>query len=183
MPKIIRIITVPFRYIIYALIYIYKYTISKILPDVCIYQPTCSTYMLIAIKRFGIIRGGWMGFRRILRCNPKYQAGLDPVTDNLHHIKFIIWWAFLFFNKLFQHHNKLIQPPNQFIQQLNQLIKQLNQLIKQLNQLFKHSKKISKHLNTTQLSNQLQYIKLTIHTKLPPPHFLNIPTTFHHFKL
>ena len=90
MPKIISILTAPIRYLIYGFIYLYKITLSKILPDVCIYEPTCSTYMLIAIRRFGIIRGGWMGFRRILRCNPKYDGGLDPVPDNIHNLKFII---------------------------------------------------------------------------------------------
>ena len=90
MPKFLAIITAPIRYLIYGLIYLYKFTLSKILPDVCIYEPTCSTYMLIAIRRFGIIRGGWMGFRRILRCNPKHDGGLDPVPDNIHKIKFII---------------------------------------------------------------------------------------------
>ncbi len=83
MNQILRIIFAPLRWLCYALIYIYKYTISKILPDCCIYQPTCSTYTLVAIKRFGIIKGFFMGAKRILRCTPKHKHGLDPVPDNL----------------------------------------------------------------------------------------------------
>jgi uncharacterized protein len=83
MNKFFRIITTPFRYLCIGLIYIYKYTISKIMPDCCIYEPTCSTYTLIAIKRFGIIKGCFMGAKRIFRCRPKYEGGVDPVPDNL----------------------------------------------------------------------------------------------------
>jgi len=82
--KVFRIIFAPFRYVCYGLIYLYKITLSKIMPDCCIYEPTCSTYTLIAIKRFGIIRGCFIGLKRILRCSPKHKGGLDPVPDNLN---------------------------------------------------------------------------------------------------
>ncbi|MBR4270358.1 MAG: membrane protein insertion efficiency factor YidD [Clostridia bacterium] len=83
MKSILRIIFAPLRWFCYALIYIYKYTLSKIIPDCCIYHPTCSTYTLIAIKRFGIIKGCFLGAKRILRCRPKFKGGLDVVPDNL----------------------------------------------------------------------------------------------------
>ena len=45
----------------------------------CIYYPTCSQYALEAIQRYGILSGGWLVFKRILRCNPFSRGGFDPV--------------------------------------------------------------------------------------------------------
>ena len=57
----------------------YKRYISPLLPDACIYSPTCSEYALEAIEKYGAARGGWLAFRRILRCNPFHRGGFDPV--------------------------------------------------------------------------------------------------------
>ena len=83
MNKFVYYLTLPFRYLAIGLIYLYKYTISEILPSCCIYEPTCSTYTLIAIQRFGVFKGCYLGMKRILRCRPKQKGGLDPVPDNL----------------------------------------------------------------------------------------------------
>lgn len=49
------------------------------LPPSCRYVPTCSEYAMIAIKRYGAAKGGWMAFKRILRCHPFHEGGYDPV--------------------------------------------------------------------------------------------------------
>lgn len=62
-----------------ALIKFYKLAVSPYLPSTCIYQPTCSEYAAEAIEQHGVIRGIWMGIKRIARCNPFTTGGLDPV--------------------------------------------------------------------------------------------------------
>lgn len=61
-------------------IWIYQKTLSKTVPaDTCRFYPTCSHYTYQAIFKYGALKGGWMGFQRILRCNPFSQGGYDPV--------------------------------------------------------------------------------------------------------
>lgn len=57
----------------------YQRFISPLLPDNCIYYPTCSQYAIEAVSKYGAMRGGWLAFRRILRCNPFHKGGYDPV--------------------------------------------------------------------------------------------------------
>mgnify|MGYP002866702493 FL=1 len=52
---------------------------------VCIYTPSCSEYTYQAVDRFGVIKGSWMGFKRILRCNPFSKGGYDPVPESSSH--------------------------------------------------------------------------------------------------
>jgi uncharacterized protein len=64
-----------------ALIRGYKRFLSPLLPSACIYEPTCSIYTYQAIERFGVIRGTWMGIKRIGRCHPFAKGGYDPVPE------------------------------------------------------------------------------------------------------
>jgi putative membrane protein insertion efficiency factor len=62
-----------------GLIRLYQNTVSKVLPSVCRFQPTCSQYAVQAIKKYGFVRGSWMAAKRIVRCNPFTEGGYDPV--------------------------------------------------------------------------------------------------------
>ncbi len=62
-----------------ASIRFYQRCVSPILPDACIYNPTCSQYAVEAIEKYGVRKGCWLALRRIVRCNPLHVGGYDPV--------------------------------------------------------------------------------------------------------
>ena len=70
------------RQILIALIKLYRYALSPYLAPSCRYTPTCSSYAIEAVERYGPFRGSWMAIRRISRCHPWHEAGYDPVPDN-----------------------------------------------------------------------------------------------------
>lgn len=57
----------------------YRNCISPFTPPACRYTPTCSQYAIEAIQKYGPFKGGWLAFKRILRCNPFGGSGYDPV--------------------------------------------------------------------------------------------------------
>lgn len=59
----------------------YQKNISSKTAPCCRFEPTCSSYTIQAIERFGFIRGSLMGMWRILRCNPLCKGGYDPVPE------------------------------------------------------------------------------------------------------
>lgn len=61
------------------LVKIYQWIISPILPASCRYTPTCSSYMIEALKEWGPIKGTFLGLKRIGSCNPWGGSGYDPV--------------------------------------------------------------------------------------------------------
>lgn len=67
--------------ILISLIRGYQLLLSPLLGANCRFQPTCSHYMIEAIKRFGTIRGIWLGLRRLSHCHPWHEGGLDPVPE------------------------------------------------------------------------------------------------------
>ena len=62
-----------------AFIRLYQRTLSRVLPPACRFYPSCSQYAYEAIERFGVLRGGWLAFRRLTRCVPWRPGGYDPV--------------------------------------------------------------------------------------------------------
>ncbi|MEJ7797000.1 MAG: membrane protein insertion efficiency factor YidD [Solirubrobacteraceae bacterium] len=65
--------------VVQAPIVLYQRVISPALPRRCRYEPTCSSYALRALQRFGILRGLVLATWRVLRCNPFSHGGYDPV--------------------------------------------------------------------------------------------------------
>ena len=66
--------------IIIFLIWVYQHTLSKVLPSICKFSPSCSNYMLEAIKKYGLFKGMTMGVMRIAKCHPfSKSSGWDPV--------------------------------------------------------------------------------------------------------
>ncbi|MCX8117804.1 MAG: membrane protein insertion efficiency factor YidD [Desulfobacterota bacterium] len=57
----------------------YQRTISLWFGPCCRFSPSCSNYAIEAIERYGIALGGWLAFRRLLRCHPFNPGGYDPL--------------------------------------------------------------------------------------------------------
>jgi len=73
--KFFQLLAIP----LIVLIKIYQLLISPLFPPSCRFTPTCSHYTLDALKKYGILKGGWLSFRRIIRCHPWGGSGYDPV--------------------------------------------------------------------------------------------------------
>ena len=65
--------------VLIALVRFYRAFISPMKRPCCRYIPTCSQYALEALEKYGALKGGYLAFRRILRCNPLHKGGYDPV--------------------------------------------------------------------------------------------------------
>lgn len=69
------------RYFLLGLVYFYRYIISPLKPASCRHVPTCSQYMIDAIRIHGPLQGFWMGLKRVSRCHPWGTEGYDPVPQ------------------------------------------------------------------------------------------------------
>jgi putative membrane protein insertion efficiency factor len=69
----------PLQSVLVGLLILYKRLISPLLPSACRYYPTCSEYMRQAIEIHGPAHGVWLGLKRLCRCHPFHEGGIDPV--------------------------------------------------------------------------------------------------------
>ena len=73
-----RILDRPVTLFIVATVAVYRVTLGPVMGGCCRFQPTCSQYMLDAVRKHGPWRGGWRGLKRIARCHPWGGSGYDP---------------------------------------------------------------------------------------------------------
>jgi uncharacterized protein len=69
------------RFMLIAIIKFYKYFISPLLGSNCRFYPSCSSYSLEALQRHGVITGSFLTLRRLLKCHPFHEGGIDPVPE------------------------------------------------------------------------------------------------------
>ena len=72
----------PLRILSYPLILlikIYQNSIALIFPRSCRFYPSCSEYGILALKKFGTVKGSWLTIKRIGKCHPFHPGGYDPI--------------------------------------------------------------------------------------------------------
>lgn len=62
-----------------SMIRFYQKFISPLKPPSCRFYPTCSEYAIQALRKYGVIKGGWKSIVRISKCHPFHPGGYDPV--------------------------------------------------------------------------------------------------------
>jgi len=69
------------KYILIGIIKIYQILISPLFPSSCRFYPTCSNYFIDALRLQGFFIGSYLGIKRILKCNPFFEGGIDNVPE------------------------------------------------------------------------------------------------------
>jgi len=67
------------KVIVIGLVRFYQIFISPLFPPKCRFYPTCSTYFIQAVEKYGVIKGSFLGIKRILKCHPFHPGGYDPL--------------------------------------------------------------------------------------------------------
>ena len=67
------------KYAVLAVIWVYQKTLSPLLPTSCRFYPSCSHYSQEAVEKYGVVKGVWLGVKRLGRCRPLGCQGFDPV--------------------------------------------------------------------------------------------------------
>jgi len=63
------------------LIHLYQHSLSILMGPCCRFTPSCSSYTLLSIHRFGIVEGVWLTLKRLIKCHPFHPGGYDPVPE------------------------------------------------------------------------------------------------------
>jgi uncharacterized protein len=69
------------RFLLIAIVKFYKTFISPVLGDNCRFYPSCSTYSMEAFELHGVLKGLYLTARRLLKCHPFHEGGIDPVPE------------------------------------------------------------------------------------------------------
>jgi putative membrane protein insertion efficiency factor len=69
------------RIMLIAIIRFYKIFISPLLGNNCRFYPSCSSYSIEALNMHGIVKGIYLSLKRILKCHPFHEGGVDPVPE------------------------------------------------------------------------------------------------------
>lgn len=69
------------RTFLLVLIHFYQNTLSLTFGPCCRFYPSCSSYAMESIKRFGVRKGIWLSSKRVIKCHPFHPGGFDPVLD------------------------------------------------------------------------------------------------------
>jgi putative membrane protein insertion efficiency factor len=72
------------RWFAIKLIRLYQLLISPLMGSNCRFYPSCSAYMIEAMERFGFFKGLYLGLRRLGKCHPLNEGGMDPVPEKKH---------------------------------------------------------------------------------------------------
>jgi len=67
------------KYFFILIIKLYQLFLSPVLKKNCRFQPTCSSYMIQTIEKYGSIKGIYLGLKRLLKCHPFHKGGYDPI--------------------------------------------------------------------------------------------------------
>ncbi len=79
MTKIVSLLSRAVSGLLILFVRAYQIVLSPHLGQCCRFEPTCSAYCIEALRTHGVFKGGWLAFRRIMRCRPFGPSGFDPV--------------------------------------------------------------------------------------------------------
>ncbi|HSX03987.1 MAG TPA: membrane protein insertion efficiency factor YidD [Rhabdochlamydiaceae bacterium] len=65
------------KFLFILLVKIYQYTISPLIGNSCRFYPSCSEYCILALRKHGALKGGWLSMKRIAKCGPWNKGGVD----------------------------------------------------------------------------------------------------------
>lgn len=82
--NVVRMIGLVPRNLVIVVLRLYRAVISPLYGEVCRYYPSCSAYALDAVQEHGAAVGGWLAVRRITRCHPWAEGGIDDVPAREH---------------------------------------------------------------------------------------------------